>query len=180
MIARIEGTIEAHGVGFLIVSCQGLGYKIQMPETAAHARSGRVVLFTHEVQRDDGRELFGFTSLAQLELFWQLIGISGIGPKGAQKIVFAGTVDRVRERIMAGDIAFLSAVPGIGKKTAQKIILELKGILAEEVTGGALDADAVQALVGLGYQRRRVEEVLAGVEGKTTEARVRGALRLLS
>lgn len=180
MIARIEGTVVAHGVGFLIVSCQGLGYKIQMPEHAAHELSDAVILFTHEVQRDDGRELFGFTSLAQLELFWQLIGVSGIGPKGSQKIVFSGSVDRVCERIMAGDVAFLSAVPGIGKKTAQKIILELKGVLAEEVTGAALDADAVQALVGLGYQRRRVEEVLAGVEGKTTEARVRGALRLLS
>lgn len=180
MIARIEGTVEAHGTNFVIVSCQGLGYKIQLPDVAAQGLTGSVILFTHEVQRDDGRELFGFTSLPQMELFWQLIGVSGIGPKGAQKIVFTASVDRVRERIMAGDVAFLSAVPGIGKKTAQKIILELKGIIAEEPTGAALDADAVQALVGLGYQRRRVEEVLAGVEGKTTEARVRGALRLLS
>ncbi len=178
MMCMLKGTIEHHGVGFLVVLRDGIGYKVILPESAAHGLSGDVSLYTHEAIRDDQHELFGFRSMEALELFWRLIAISGIGPRSAQKIVFAAPVAEVKASIMGGNLEFLTAVPGIGKKTAQKIILELKGALAEEAPS-AFDLDAVEALLGLGYTRAQAERALADAPGETTEERVRTALKQL-
>lgn len=180
MMAYIQGKILYHGVGYVIVENAGIGYKITVPESCAHEIKDPVILYLHEVQREDGRELFGFLSLAQLELFWKLIAISGVGPKSGQKIVYSDAIDQVKAKIMAGDLAALTNVPGIGKKTAQKIFLELKGALVEEPEMSALDADAIEALVGLGYLRRDAEAALSGIEEGNTEARIRVALKRLS
>ncbi|MEK7620448.1 MAG: Holliday junction branch migration protein RuvA [Patescibacteria group bacterium] len=180
MMAYIQGRILHHGVGYLIVENGGIGYKITVPETSAHEIQDPATLYLHEAQRDDGRELFGFLSLAQLELFWKLIAVSGVGPKSAQKIMYSDAVDKVKMKIMAGDLVALTDVPGIGKKTAQKIILELKGVLVEEPGMSALDGDAIEALVGLGYTRRDAEAALSGIEEGDTESRIRLALKRLS
>ncbi len=181
MIVSLTGTVTHHAVGFLILEVQGIGYKVIMPEDAAHGITGETTLYTHEVIRDDQRELFGFVSLAALELFWRLTSVSGVGPRSAQKIAFAGSVDVVKANIMKGNVAFLTDVPGIGTKTAQKIILELSGALAEEpgVTSG-LDGDAIEALIGLGYARKQAEEALSNVNAESTEQRIRAALKSLS
>ncbi len=180
MMSFIHGSVLFHGVGYLLIECHGLGYKITMPEHVAHEFRGEVEMYLHEVQRDDGRELFGFRSIAELELFWKLIAISGVGPKSAQKIVFSDVVDRVKAKIMAGDLTALTDVSGIGKKTAQKIILELKGVLVEEPGFSVLDADAIEALIGLGYSRRDAEAALSGVQEEHTDDRIRAALKRLS
>ncbi|MBI4437517.1 Holliday junction branch migration protein RuvA [Candidatus Uhrbacteria bacterium] len=180
MLSFIRGSVLFHGVGYLLVECKDLGYKITLPEHVAHEFRGEVMLYLHEVAREDGRELFGFRSVAELELFWKLIGVSGVGPKSAQKIVFSDAVERVKAKIMEGDLGALTNVPGIGKKTAQKIILELKGALVEEPDAAGMDADAVEALVGLGYSRRDAEAALGGVDAQDTESRIRAALRRLS
>lgn len=180
MMAYIQGIILSHSVGYVIVENNGIGYKITIPESIAHEVQGTATLYLHEAQREDGRELFGFLLLDQLELFWKLIAVSGVGPKSGQKIVFSDTVERVKAKIMAGDLAALTDVPGIGKKTAQKIILELKGVLVEEPGFGGLDADAIEALVGLGYSRRDAQAALSGVEEGGTETRIRIALKRLS
>lgn len=180
MLSFIRGSVLFHGVGYVLVECEGLGYKITMPESVAHEFRGTVEMYLHEAQRDDGRELFGFRSVAELELFWKLIAISGVGPKSAQKIVFSDAVERVKAKIMAGDLAALTAVSGIGKKTAQKIILELKGVLVEEPGFSTVDADATEALVSLGYSRRDAEAALSGIEEADTESRIRTALKRLS
>lgn len=179
-MAYIQGRILYHGVGYVIVENQGLGYKITIPESAAHEQQEAETLYLHEVMRDDGRELFGFTGIAQLELFWKLIAISGVGPKSAQKIVYSDAVDQVKAKIMRGDLAALTDVPGIGKKTAQKIILELKGVLVEEPGFASLDADAIEALVGLGYSRHNAQAALSGIDEGDTESRIRIALKRLS
>ncbi|MBI4435063.1 Holliday junction branch migration protein RuvA [Candidatus Uhrbacteria bacterium] len=180
MMAYIQGRILYHGVGYVIVENQGVGFKITIPESAAHEQQEAATLYLHEVMRDDGRELFGFLSMAQLELFWKLIAISGVGPKSAQKIVYADAIDQVKAKIMRGDLAALTDVPGIGKKTAQKIILELKGVLVEEPEFSSLDADAIEALVGLGYSRRDAQAALSGIDEGDTESRIRLALKRLS
>lgn len=180
MMAYIQGKILHHGVGYIIVENNGIGYKITIPESIAHEIHDSATLYLHEAQRDEGRELFGFLSLNQLELFWKLILVSGVGPKSGQKIVFSDTVERVKAKIMAGDLAALTDVPGIGKKTAQKIILELKGALVEEPSFGLGDRDAVDALIGLGYSRRDAQAALSGIEEGDTEARIRVALKRLS
>jgi len=177
MIVTLHGLITHHGIGFVIVENAGIGYKVNVPEDQAHGLRGEVHLFTHEVMRESERELFGFLSVDGLELFWKLIGVSGVGPKSGQKIVFADDTEKVKDRIMAGDVSFLTSVPGIGKKTAQKIIIELKGALAQEPDVATFDADAVEALVGLGYSRKDAQEMLSGVEGETIEDRIRAALR---
>jgi Holliday junction DNA helicase RuvA len=179
MIVTLSGTVVHHGIGFVIVENAGVGYKVQVPEDRAHALHGEVHLFTHEVIRESERELFGFLRVEALELFWKLISVSGVGPKSGQKIVFADETEKVKERIMAGDVSFLTNVPGIGKKTAQKIILELKGALAQEPEVSAFDEDAVEALIALGYPRKQAEQAIAGLEGQTTEERIRAALKQL-
>ena len=179
MMVKLTGDITHHGVGFVILERNGIGYKVNIPEDAAHGLHGTCTLFTHEVIRDDVRELFGFPSMDALQLFWKLISISGVGPKSAQKIVYASDVSNVKEKIMAGDVGFLTDVPGIGKKTAQKIILEMKGVLAEDAPSSSLDGDAVEALTSIGYPRKQAEDALSKVEGETTEARVRAALKMM-
>lgn len=181
MIVTLRGKIEHHGVGFVIIEVNGIGYKINLPEDRAHELSGEVLIYIHEVQREDQHELFGFLSIEALELFWKLTSVSGVGPKVGQKIVFSNSIEKVKEKIMKGDLAFLTDIPGIGKKTAQKIILELKGVLVEDTSRPiGFDDDAVEGLVGLGYARRQVEDVVAGLDEKTTEDRLRAALKILS
>lgn len=181
MIITLRGQLKHHGVGFVVIEVNGVGYKVNLPEDRAHELVGEVLLYIHEVQREDQHELFGFFSIEALELFWKLTSVSGVGSKVGQKIVFANTVEKVKEKIMKGDLAFLTDIPGIGKKTAQKIILELKGVLVEDVVRPSdFDNDAVEGLVGLGYARRQAEEVLSGLEGETTEERIRKALKFLA
>ncbi|HCU32048.1 MAG: Holliday junction ATP-dependent DNA helicase RuvA [Candidatus Uhrbacteria bacterium GW2011_GWE2_45_35] len=181
MITSLRGKIEYHGVGFVVVEVAGVGYKVNLPEDRAHELSGELLLFIHEVQRDDQHELFGFLSMEALGLFWKLTNVSGVGPKVGQKIVFANSVEKVKEKIMKGDLLFLIDIPGVGKKTAQKIILELKGSLVDDQTRPVgLDIDAVEALVGLGYSRRQAEDALVGLEAETTEDFIRAGLKVLS
>ncbi|TAK04095.1 Holliday junction branch migration protein RuvA [Patescibacteria group bacterium] len=180
MIALLKGVVAHRGNGFLIVEIAGVGYRVTMPEAAMNGLSGEVTLFTHEAQRDDGRELFGFRTADELELFSRLICVSGVGPKSGQKIACVAPVDEVKKRIMTQDIAFLSSVQGIGKKTAQKIVLELSGVLAEEGAEVAEGAEeSVDALVGLGYSRKQAADALDGLEGDT-EGKIRQALKRLS
>ena len=180
MLAYIQGTILHQGLGYLLIECQGLGYKITFPENAIPVSKSQGTFYLHETIRENERELFGFDSPAQLEFFWKLIAVSGVGPRSAQKIVYSDEIDRIKAKIMSGDIASLTQVPGIGKKTAQKIILELKGVLAEEPLVGVSDTDAVEALVGLGYSRRDAQSALLELGEMDTENRIRMALKRLS
>lgn len=180
MIAKVTGQVIYRGDAFVIVECQGIGYQVAFPAEVAGGLSGAVSVYTHEVIREDARELFGFLSMDALELFWRLIGVSGVGPRSGQKIVFSASVREVRERIMKGDVAFFKGISGIGTKTAQKIILELKGELAEAPAAGAsVDPDALEALAGLGYPRKQAEEVLAMIDAESSEERVRKALKMM-
>lgn len=177
MIVMLSGEVLYHGVGFIILRVDSVGYKIKLPEDVAHGMSGNITLYTHEVIRDNEREFFGFTSVIALELFWKLISVSGVGPRSGQKIVFAGNIEDVKSKIMKGDLTFLMSVPGVGKKTAQKIILELKGTLLDEPEYMKVDQDAVSALVSLGYTKKDAEEVLTGMEADSTEGLIRAVLK---
>ena len=175
----IEGEITYRGNGFVMLVASGIGYRITLPEAEVLAATGEKRFYTHEVIRDDAHELFGFDSMDALELFWKLKAVSGVGSKSAQKIVYTGSVDEVRSYIMKGDLGFLTSISGIGKKTAQKIILELKGVLAEDSKTDVRDSEALDALMGLGYTRRQVEEVLVMVDAETTEDRIKQVLKMI-
>lgn len=180
MIVKLQGEISHRGKDFIFLDVGPVGYRLVIPEFAVPNFQGSMTLYCHEIHRDDAHELFGFQDIDALELFWKLVAISGVGPRSAQKIVFAGSGMEVRGKIMDGNLAFLQSVPGIGKKTAQKIILELKGVLAEaEDAPSSMDEDALEALVGLGYKRREALRVLEGLEGDTDE-KIKAALKALA
>ncbi|PJA47488.1 Holliday junction branch migration protein RuvA [Candidatus Uhrbacteria bacterium CG_4_9_14_3_um_filter_36_7] len=180
MISSLSGLITHHGKGFLFLEVQGIGYQIFLPDEHVKDFSGPMTLYIHEVIRENEHELFGFTSITALELFWKLLVVPGVGPRVAQKIIFAGELAKVKESITNGSVDFLTHIPGVGKKTAQKIILELKGTLEDELTQSSFDEEALQALMNLGYRRREVEQVLSSVEATNTDDCIREALRLLA
>ena len=181
MISMLTGTIAHHGLGCVILTVAGVGYRVTLPESVAHGLSGEVTLYTHHAIRDDGQELFGFTTLSGLELCAKLCDVNGVGPKMAQKIVYGGrSVDEVIEKVTKGDVEFLSTIPGVGKKTAQKIILELQGKLVEVPTS-VVDDEALTALMGLGYSKMQAEGALSEL-GKELGAEdlIRAGLKRLS
>lgn len=187
MISFLEGAVVFKGEKFAVVAAGGIGYKVfagadtiqKMP-----LKGSTVKLWTHDHVREDAHELYGFLQYAELELFEMLIGISGIGPKGALGILGIAPVDTLKKAIAAGDTSYLTRVSGIGKKIAEKVVLELKDKMAGR--GIAVDApelkteaDALDALVALGYSHREARDALAEVPDNTAgvEQRVQEALR---
>ena len=189
MVAYIEGIIEFKGEKFLILKAGGIGYKIFVGvETMRKSpeREGAMKLWTHQYVREDALELYGFLRYAELEFFEMLIGISGIGPKGALGILSIAPLDTLKKAVASGDTSYLTRVSGIGRKTAEKIVLELKEKLAGKgvlVEAPELkdEADALDAMVALGYTQREAREALAAVspETKSVEKRIREALKKL-
>ncbi len=191
MIAYLKGTVLEKGKGFVIVVVgdpstalgTGIGYRISLPErTLAPMEKGQVVrLYTHQVVREDLQELYGFDSMKELEFFWKLTAVSGVGPKMALHLLSLGLVDSVSKAIEKGDIEYLTGAQGVGKKTAQRVVLELKGKLvgAGEVSGPS--SETISALENLGYPRSRAREVVAALPADaSTEEKIRMALRQLS
>ena len=180
MLCYLSGEVKYRGDTYAILCTKdGVGYRVFLPSTLEARAGNSLEVYIHEVQREDGRELFGFETVDGLEFFWKLLSVSGIGPRSAQKIIAAAPVVEVRNKIMSEDVDFLTHIPGIGKKTAQKIILELKGVLAKEPVLSSADAEALEALTNLGYSRADALAVLSGGTG-TAEERIRAALKQLS
>ena len=174
---------------FTVVSTNGVGYRVFVnPDTLQKIpeKGAKVKLWTHQHVREDALELYGFVHYAELDLFETLISISGIGPKGALGVLSIAPVDTLKKAIAAGDTSYLTRVSGIGRKLAEKIVLELKEKMAGR--GVSVDApelkeeaDALDALVSLGYSQKEAREALAGVEPGVVrvERRVAEALRRL-
>jgi len=160
-----------------------MGYRVYVSPAVLSALrgEGETFLYVHEQVREDADDLYGFLSLADLELFERLLTISGVGPKVAMTLLSVGSADTVRGAIMKGDLALLTSVPGVGTKTAQKIVLELKGQLVEAGHDAPQDRDVIEALQSLGYSIQQAREALKAVSSDIVEtsARVREALRFL-
>lgn len=178
MIAWIKGTVLRKGNNFLIVQSDNLGFKVFVsPAVLLKAGlSDQITLWTHEQHREDGREFYGFTTPEELEFFWKLITVSGVGPKLAMNIISFSNVAAAKKWIDEGNVAALSDVHGVGKKTAQKIVLDLKGKLADSDLQGD---EAAEALVGLGYSRDEAKRALTGITAASAEERIRSALKAL-
>lgn len=159
---RLQGIVAERGADWVMVDVGGVGHRVELAAThAAALRPGdEVTLWTHEVVRDDRRELFGVRSRASLELLWQLVSVSGVGPKAAVKILGLFDADTLKRHVMQGDADALTAVPGIGKKKAQTIILHLRGSIDFDDAGGVGAASQlVEALVSLGYQQKEARDM---------------------
>jgi Holliday junction DNA helicase RuvA len=184
VIAQLRGKPVRRGSEGLVLDVGGVGYLVQAtPRALAQARGSRdVTVETYLHVREDALQLYGFADTAERELFEQLLSVSGVGPKVALAIVSGSTPAELRRAIAREDTARFEAIPGIGRKTAQRVVLELKGSLALEPEEPFADGDshvvARDALVELGYSVGDAESVLAAIDpGLPPEERVRQALR---
>lgn len=171
MITYIKGIIEEIGTDYVVLDHQGIGYRILVPGNVPNQlpdQGQEVKLHTYFHVREDAMQLFGFLVKGDLEMFRLLITVSGIGPKGALGILSVLSANDLKFAILAGDAKTISSAPGIGKKTAEKTVLELKDKVkledafeekvreTEETDGKKLQGvrqDAVEALVALGYSQ---------------------------
>jgi Holliday junction DNA helicase RuvA len=199
MISRLRGTpagktqeglvLDVGGVGYLVAATPSALRKADSARnhaTGEHAAgdhaAGEVVIDTFLHVREDALQLYGFGDASERELFVRLLGVSGIGPKVALGVVSSGAPGDLRKAIVAGDAVRFQAIPGIGKKTAERIVLELRGSISEAAepgaTGTTAELVARDALVELGYSVVEAERVLADVDPELpAEERIRLALR---
>ncbi len=188
MIASVRGTVVARRHDAVVVECAGVGYRLAV---SAHtlqkvAAVGReTFLHSHLIMRDDGMQLFGFASEDERDLFLLLLGVQGVGPKVALAVLSGGTTGELLNAIAAGDAKRFQAVPGIGKRTAERVIVELREKVGERGEGEGIVVSrsddprliARDGLVGLGFSLQEAERLLAQAEGASAEELIEGALR---
>jgi holliday junction DNA helicase RuvA len=185
MISFLEGKLAEKGPGRVVLAVGGVGYEVAVP-THTLARlppQGRQArLFTRLQVKDDGMVLYGFASADERILFDQLITVTGVGPKVAMAILSSMPADPLRRAIVSGDVAALTAVPGVGKKVAGRVILDLKdkfGITGQDAVSGPI-AEVRDALVALGLSAQEAREALANLApdgDRPVEELLREALR---
>ncbi len=181
MIGRLTGTPVARMLDGVVLDVNGVGYLLRLTLRALRKTEGEreVTIDTYLHVREDALQLYGFAEPAERELFEQLLSVSGVGPKVALAIVSGSTPADLRRAIARDDTSRFMAIPGIGKKTAQRVVLELKEKLGIElIEGGAPDLVARDALVELGYTLPEAERALATTDPELPpEERVRLALK---
>ncbi|MBF6600410.1 MAG: Holliday junction branch migration protein RuvA [Dehalococcoidia bacterium] len=188
-VARLRGVVEEAGDDWVIVGVGGLGMLVSVPAPAAEALTAgaRAELFTHLHVREDALTLYGFTSVEELRLFEQLIGVSGIGPRAALALLSSLDYAQLTLAIVGGQVDALRRVPGIGQKTAERLVLELRDKVtppaaAEAARPAAMperDGELIAALLGLGYSQPEATAAAGRVDGAglPLEDRVRAALQ---
>lgn len=185
MISYIEGKVKLRGGKFLTIIANGLGYKVHVLPDAIKKSGDTVGLWTHLRVKEDTLELYGFESYPELEFFETLIQISGIGPKSAMGILGIAPLDTVKKAIASGEISYLTKVSGIGKKTAERVVVELRDKMGklDESAGAAFkdEQDAMEALKSLGYSPAEAREALKKIPDNISgvNARIKEALKIL-
>ena len=184
MIARLRGRVAGRAGTGLVVDVNGVGYLVHATPSVHRLGEAEVTVEIHTVVREDALQLYGFASAEERELFELLLGVNGVGPKVALAIVSGSPVAELRRAIVRGDSARFQAIPGIGKKTAERIVLELKEKLGDPALAPAPDGSgeehvvARDALVELGWTLLDAERALADVDNELPpEERVRLALK---
>jgi len=186
MIGHIEGKVIFKGEKYAVLDVGGIGYKIYAgADTLKKLGSEKTSFWTHLHVKEDALDLYGFSNQSELEFFELLISISGIGPRSALGILAVAPVDTIKRAVGSGDTTYLTKVSGVGRKTAEKVVLELKdkmgfgknGVSNEEFKD---DADLVEALVALGYSQRDAREMIQKIpkDTKGRENRLKAALKL--
>jgi Holliday junction DNA helicase RuvA len=189
VIALVRGRIISRLPGEAVVEAAGVGYRLSISSETLSALPGageEATLLAHLILRDDGMHLYGFATEAERELFLMLIGVQGVGPKVALAVLSGGAPRELLNAIGSGDTARFQAVPGIGKRTAERIIVELR----EKVAGKATDEIVVrrtasddprtlarEGLLGLGFTPQEADKLLDQAGGETPEELIAGALR---
>ena len=193
MIASVRGEVLDIALDHVVIEAAGVGYKVMVtPSTLATLRRGTEArLITAMIVREDSQTLYGFADSDARDLFSTLLGVSGVGPKIALATLAVYDATALRQALADGDVTALTRVPGIGKRGAERMVLELRdkigavsgGAGLAAATGHAVRAPVVEALVGLGFAAKQAEEatdkVLAGDPDANTQSALRAALSLL-
>lgn len=189
MIGSIRGKIILKTEKFLIVETNGVGYKINVSGNVLSKIKKvdeEIFFFIHTHVREDALDLYGFLDQKELEFFEMLINVSGIGPRSALAILGITSIEILRKAIGSGDTSYLTKISGIGKKTAERIVIELRDKMAEKMKdekGGISlqgELDALEALKSLGYSQSDAREALKKVSPDTnTNTKIREALKIL-
>jgi Holliday junction DNA helicase RuvA len=189
MIALLRGEVAARRADAVIVLCGGVGYRLAVSAqtlAAVPAVGREVELHAHLIVRDDALQLFGFASEDERELFLMLLGVQSVGPKVALAVLGGGSVGELFTAIAVGDAARFQAVPGVGKRTAERIIVELREKVGEAIGDGIVASRGVDqspravardGLLELGFAPGEAESLLAEVDGDTAEELLSAALR---
>jgi Holliday junction DNA helicase RuvA len=194
MIASVSGTVQSRRADHVVIDCNGVGYRLSVSaktlERVPAAGQGAALL-AHLILKDDGIQLYGFATEAERELFLRLISVAGVGPKMALAALSGSNAGELRKAIAAGDAKRFQVVPGIGRKTAERVIVELREAFAGELDEEARDtpagsesprAVAREGLVALGYDPAEAEAMLEAAAASaganaTPEALIEAALR---
>ncbi|KKT06593.1 MAG: Holliday junction ATP-dependent DNA helicase RuvA [Parcubacteria group bacterium GW2011_GWA2_43_17] len=192
MIAYLIGKVLIKKTKYLILLTNNTGYQVFVNEKTLTAltENQEAALHIHHHVKEDAEELYGFLNLPELELFKNLIAISGVGPKSALGVMAHSSVEDIIGAILSEDPALLRTVSGIGPKTAERIVVELKskiGSLYKDskdswIQAAPKDVEVIEALLGLGYSRKEVMDVVRQIPDKLTETsdKIKGALKLLA
>lgn len=190
MIARLEGNIVHIAEKFIIIDVSGVGYKLSLTKEVLSSCSldEKMAFWVYTAVRENSIDLYGFKTINEMSFFELLLDVSGIGPKGALSILSIAPIDTLKRAIAQGDTSYLNKVSGIGKKTAEKIIIELRDKLKDykndDIEPGLLrdESDILEALKSLGYGQNEAREALKKVSNKTEgmNARIKEALQILS
>lgn len=189
MISFLKGKILNKGQGYVTLRVGDIGYKVFISPTK-YAELGiaqEIEFYIYQVVREDAQDLYGFNSLEELEMFELLLSISGIGPKSALGVLSISNVDELKSYITKGDPSLLTKVSGIGKKTAERVVLELRDKIehatynTKHETKGSVSGDEIDALMALGYSMQQAREALKEVDPKLEDSgeRIREALKKL-
>jgi len=190
MISFLRGKILYKGTNHIVIDVRDVGYKVFVNSAALSeaAEGGQAEFHIHQHVKEDALDLYGFRNREELEMFELLLSISGVGPKSALGVLLVGKVGDIKESIARGDSSLLTKVSGIGKKTAERIVLELrekvgKMVIGEQIgTGGtsiSTGGDEIDALMSLGYSLQQAREALRKVDPSITDTgkRIKEALR---
>ena len=190
MIASLSGQVQAVRAASLVVQVAGVGYELHVPQPVrSQAHVGQMIeLWTHLHVRENEIALYGFATIAELELFTLLLGVNRIGPRTALAVISTFAPETLRRAVAQGDLTALARIPGVGPKTAQRLLLDLKekiGAGVEVAASGPLspmDADVINALTALGYSVAEARGALNAVppETETLDERILAALRAMA
>mgnify|MGYP003344138392 FL=1 len=195
MIDQISGKIISINGNYVVLAVGGLGIKVNISATFASklVNEDLITLVTYLNVREDALDLYGFKNESERNLFLMLISISGIGPKLAVSILSGVELEELKSNILSGDIKSLTSIPGVGAKTAKRIIIELKDKLSKTTTtelgfednfGSKISKDVLSALVGLGYSESMAIEVIKRINppssDKSIESLIKEALKILN
>lgn len=188
MISYIEGVVLLVGEEYLVVKVGGVGLHVHVPVDLRSLRAGdQAQLFTQLIVREDLLALYGFATQAERDLFNLVLGANGVGPRTALAILSMMSVDTIRRAILSEQVELFARVPGVGKKTAQKILLHLQGkisgTLSDTLPSLEVDTEVMEALTGLGYSVVEAQAALQSIPKdaeKDLETRLRMALQYFS